>query len=251
MRSSEHINDLAAALAKAQAAIESPPRNRTVKVSMKTGGSYEFAYATLDAIIDAVRKPLTDNGLWFTQTLANGEGGKYRLVTTLLHSSGQYVQSETPLLQTEAGNQAFGSALTYMRRYALTAMLGVAADEDDDGNAAEGNAAPHHERRGNGKQSLAQRREQRVQKPNGDGDVGDWKLNWPDGLVREFKQTAKGAHECLKAIRGAMGTNGDFLGFGDNRAVFTEIKGRAPESLQEIIAEIDDLARRPAVTDAG
>ena len=134
------IDQLATALAKAQAVITNPARNREVEVRTKTGGSYKFRYATLDAIIDAIRKPLTDNGLWFTQTLENGDG-KYRLVTTLLHSSGQSLRSETPLLLQDAGNQAFGSALTYMRRYALTAMLGVAADEDDDGNAADGNEA--------------------------------------------------------------------------------------------------------------
>jgi hypothetical protein len=134
------IGALATALAKAQAGMVNPPRNREVEVKTKSGGSYKFKYATLDAIIDAIRKPLTDNGLWFTQTLENGDG-KYRLVTTLLHSSGQSLRSETPLLLQDAGNQAFGSALTYMRRYALTAMLGVAADEDDDGNAADGNEA--------------------------------------------------------------------------------------------------------------
>lgn len=129
---------IAAALAKAQSAITSPERNREVEVKTKSGGSYKFKYATLDSIIDHVREPLTKNGLWFTQTLANGDG-KYRLVTTLLHESGQSIVSETPLLVQGQGNQEFGSALTYMRRYALTALLGVAADEDDDANSADGN----------------------------------------------------------------------------------------------------------------
>lgn len=134
----EGINEIAGALAKAQSAITSPPRNREVTVKTKTGGSYKFKYATLDAIIDHVRGPLTANGIWFTQTLANGDG-KYRLVTTLMHSSGQTIVSETPLLVDSADNQAFGSALTYMKRYALAALLGVAADEDDDANSADGN----------------------------------------------------------------------------------------------------------------
>ncbi len=136
---SEPINEIAAALVKAQAAMTAPPRNREVTVKTKTGGSYKFKYATLDGIIEHVRKPLTANGLWFTQTLANGDG-KYRLVTQLVHSSGQRIVSETPILADSADNQAFGSALTYMKRYALSAMLGVAADEDDDANAADGHA---------------------------------------------------------------------------------------------------------------
>lgn len=132
---------IATALAKAQEKITSPPRNREVEVvSKRTGGRYTFKYATLDSIIDHVRPSLTENGLWFTQTLESGDNGKYRLVTTLLHSSGQTIRSETPLLVEDGGgNQAFGSALTYMRRYSLTAMLGVAADEDDDANTADGN----------------------------------------------------------------------------------------------------------------
>lgn len=141
---SEQIDKLAEALAKAQCDITSPPRNREVEVfSKRTNSKYKFKYATLDGIIDHIRKPLSGNGLWFTQTLANGDG-KYRLVTRLVHSSGQWIASETPLFvkpdaNGEISNQEFGSALTYMKRYALAAMLGVAADEDDDANAADGN----------------------------------------------------------------------------------------------------------------
>lgn len=137
------LDKLGEALAKAQVEMTNPPRNREVEVSGKTeSGStykYKFKYATLDAIIDHVRKPLTDNGLWFVQTIEGSDNGGSRLVTTLLHSSGQSIRSETPLLAEKKGNQGFGSALTYMRRYALTAMLGIAADEDDDANAADGN----------------------------------------------------------------------------------------------------------------
>lgn len=135
---SEQTDALAVALAKAQAAMTTVTRDREVEVRTKTGGTYKFKYATLDAIIEHVRKPLSDNGMWFTQTLENGDG-KYKLITTLLHSSGQSLRSETPLLVENAGNQAFGSALTYMRRYALSAMLGIAADDDDDANSADGN----------------------------------------------------------------------------------------------------------------
>ncbi len=137
MQHSDAIDQLAAALAKAQAVIENPARNREVKVKSDKG-SYSFKYATLDAILDAVRGPLTANGLWFTQTLAETDG-RYRLMTTLLHASGQWIGSETPLIVGQQSAQAFGSALSYSRRYALIALLGVASDEDDDGNAADGN----------------------------------------------------------------------------------------------------------------
>jgi hypothetical protein len=136
---------LAAALAVAQGAIRNPARNREVKVATKTGGSYTFAYATFDAILDAIRQPLADNGIAFTQTLTE-RAGKYRLRTTLMHASGQWLASETPLFVQEQSSQAFGSALTYMKRYALCALVGVSADEDDDGNAGDGHSAEKKDR---------------------------------------------------------------------------------------------------------
>lgn len=139
----EGIDKIAAALAKAQGVMQNPPRNREVEVEGQSQSGnkfkYKFKYATFDAILDAARKPLSDNGLSYTQTLANGDG-KYRLVTTLMHESGQFLTSETPLLVQGNTSQAFGSALTYMKRYSLAAMLGIAADEDDDANAADGNS---------------------------------------------------------------------------------------------------------------
>lgn len=129
------------ALAKAQAEITAPERNRTVKVTPKSGGTgYSFKYATLDAIIETVRKPLTSNHLWFTQILKQDQQqGIFILDTRLMHASGQWLACQTPLIVEGATNQSFGSALTFMRRYALTSLLGIAAEEDDDANIADGN----------------------------------------------------------------------------------------------------------------
>jgi hypothetical protein len=136
---SENIEQLVQALALAQAKIRSPERNREVKVTPKSGGQgYSFRYATLDHIIDMVRLPLTENGLWFTQIMKLDEG-TYILDTRLMHGSGQWIACQTPLLFDGGGNQQFGSALTFMRRYSLTSLLGIAAEEDDDANAADGN----------------------------------------------------------------------------------------------------------------
>ena len=121
------------ALAKAQASITCVAKNREVNA-----GKYKYSYITLAAVIEHVRKPLTDNGLWFVQMLEADEQGKYRLVTRLTHSSGQYIEGRTPMMVQNADNQQFGSALSYMRRYSLIAMLGVAPDEDDDANIADG-----------------------------------------------------------------------------------------------------------------
>lgn len=131
----ETTGALAAALAKAQAAFPPIPREKTVTVATKTGGSYSFKYAPLDSILSATRKPLTDNGLAILQLLDEDV-----LVTSLLHSSGAILSGRTPIPASE-GIQAYGSAITYLRRYAITALLGIAAEEDDDGNAAAGNRA--------------------------------------------------------------------------------------------------------------
>ena len=142
---SPEVDKLIAALAKAQGVICAPERNKTVKVTPRSGGApYSFKYATLNGIIEAIRKPFSDNGLWFTQVLVylsdETQIRHYGVVTTLWHESGQYIRSEVPLIVDNiSNNQQFGSALTYMKRYALSALCGIAAEEDDDGNIADGN----------------------------------------------------------------------------------------------------------------
>jgi hypothetical protein len=70
------------------------------------------------------------------------------LRTTLLHKSGQWIASEVPLMVGEKSTmQTLGSAITYARRYGLAAMVGVVADEDDDGNAASKELAPARQSR--------------------------------------------------------------------------------------------------------
>ena len=129
---------ISAALAKAQAKIQSPSKDKTVKVSgtSKSGKSfnYNFKYATLDAVIDAVRGPLTSNEMWFYQSVENGN-----MTTTLTHSSGQTIVSQLPMPKLPDGAQECGSLLTYFKRYGLCAALGITAEEDDDANASEGN----------------------------------------------------------------------------------------------------------------
>lgn len=127
------------ALAKAQGAFPEIERNRTVRVATRAGGDYSFKYATLSAIFTAVRKPLSENGISFTQLLSHDSDGGYYVLTTTLHHGNQYISSKVPLIAEGATNQQFGSALTYMKRYAFAALLGLSADEDDDGNIADGN----------------------------------------------------------------------------------------------------------------
>lgn len=138
-----------AALSKAQSTIKPPERNKEVEVSGKTAAGanykYKFKYSTLDAIIEAVRAPLTENGLWFVHRVEakNAQSNAAFLVCELVHSSGQSIRSEAPINMANARHQEVGSAMSYLRRYTLTAVLGIASEEDDDANIADANHVTH------------------------------------------------------------------------------------------------------------
>ncbi len=126
---SETIKELAAALVKAQAAIQPAIKD-------KTNPAFRSRYADLTAVWDACRTALTSNGLSIVQMPIDAEAGRVALTTMLLHTSGEYISSTVSTALVKTDPQGVGSALTYLRRYALSAMVGVVADEDDDGNAA-------------------------------------------------------------------------------------------------------------------
>jgi hypothetical protein len=130
MRTSEQIADLAAALAKAQAKIEGAVKDK------ENPGFRGAKYADLGAVWDAIRAPLTDNGLSVTQWLRSTETG-VEVETLLLHATGQYMADVFAVPVGKRDAQGYGSAATYARRYALMAAVGI-APVDDDGNAAVG-----------------------------------------------------------------------------------------------------------------
>jgi len=127
---------LAAALIAAQAELHAPPKNKPVKVkSQRTGKEYSFEYATLDAIIENLLRPvLPKYGLWFTQLVIDGH-----MVTRILHESGEVMDCGIPMLGLPNAPQEAGSIITYFKRYSLCAAFGLVAEEDDDANVAEGN----------------------------------------------------------------------------------------------------------------
>lgn len=131
---SETIGALAAALAKAQGSIKAAQKDSAVKTN-----SYSYSYATLAQLWESARDALSANGLAVTQTTDMGGNGDIILVTTLLHASGEWVGGVYPVRAKDSLPQSLGSAMTYARRYALSAMLGLTSDDDDDGNAASGN----------------------------------------------------------------------------------------------------------------
>lgn len=130
------INEIAGALSELQGTIEQPKLEKEVSVRMKSGGQYKFKYADLFACAKAAAPVLRANGLAISQII---NGGK--LITLLSHKSGQWIKSELLLPQQSSDYQAFGSAITYLKRYSYCAILGIVADTDDDANMACGNQA--------------------------------------------------------------------------------------------------------------
>lgn len=117
------LGELAMALAKAQATIEGAKEDAV-------NPFFKSKYADLASVWNACKKSLTSNGLSIVQTVENG-GDRAYLVTMLLHTSGQWIRSLMPIMVTKQDPQSFGSAITYCRRYALAAMVGVCPADDD------------------------------------------------------------------------------------------------------------------------
>lgn len=125
---------LMAALAKAQGEFLPIAKNREVVIKPRESAAYKFRYADLQAVLDATRPALSKNGLSLVQPIvpAEGKGGSV-LVTALMHGEGCVLQSEMTLPSSDARDpKQYGALITYLRRYAVTSLLGVAADDDLD-----------------------------------------------------------------------------------------------------------------------
>ncbi len=129
MKTSDQINDLAAALSKAQGELEHAKKD-------SDNPFFKSKYADLASCLDVARGPLSANGLSVVQTPSLLEGGYVRMTTRLFHASGQWIEGELDALPKDSGPQSVGSVCSYLRRYMLSAMVGISA-EDDDGNAGQ------------------------------------------------------------------------------------------------------------------
>jgi len=130
MQMSESIADLSTALSKAQGEI-------TGALKDSANPFFKSKYSDLASCWDACRSALSKNGLAVSQ-FPETDGADSFLLTVLTHSSGQWMSSRLVLKSKDDTSQAMGSAITYARRYALCAVVGVAQIDDDDGNAASG-----------------------------------------------------------------------------------------------------------------
>lgn len=120
---SEQIGELAKALSNFQGKLEGVEKD-------STNPFFKSKYADLHAVWQAIRKPLSENGLSVTQ-IAGFEGEKSVLITVLMHSSGQWIRSEMPIITSKADIQSYGGAVTYLKRYSLQAIVGCSSYDDD------------------------------------------------------------------------------------------------------------------------
>lgn len=124
MQKSDSIKNLAEALVKFQSKVEFVTKD-------STNPFFKSKYASLEAVISGTRVELTECGLSFSQ-FPSFEG----LTTILMHTSGEWIAVDAKMIIKDQTPQGQGSAITYMRRYALSSILGIATEDDDDGNEA-------------------------------------------------------------------------------------------------------------------
>ena len=140
MEMSPTIGALALALSKAQGNLQNV---------FKSKEGYGYNYADLNDVLNAIRKPLADQELAITQQLGNSSDGKgISILTMLMHSSGEYMYERVEMNVTAkkgmSGEQALGTTVTYMRRYAITSMCNVAQSDDDASFGGAEDAGPQH-----------------------------------------------------------------------------------------------------------
>jgi len=126
MQTSESIKNIAAALLKFDEAVSKIAKG-------EENPFFKNKYAALPNILDAIKQPLIDAGL----TVKQFPEGDHQLTTLIIHAeSGEYIESTYTMHPAKNDPQGEGSRITYQRRYALGAVLGLNIDEDDDGNKA-------------------------------------------------------------------------------------------------------------------
>jgi cellobiose-specific phosphotransferase system component IIA len=126
MFKSEQINELSAALAKAQSEMES---------AKKDSKAHSYNYSDLASVIAAAKPSLAKNGLSFTQLIEESEKGQVKVTTMLLHSSGQFIGStgslDVPEMRGVNDAQRAGAAQSYLKRYQLQSLVGLPSEDND------------------------------------------------------------------------------------------------------------------------
>ncbi|HHV27942.1 MAG TPA: ERF family protein [Tissierellia bacterium] len=178
MNKSDSIKNLAAALAKFQGEVKNP-------ANTADNPFFKSKYAPLQDVLNIVRPLLSRHGLSIIQ-IPQGDGANVSVSTLLLHESGEWIELEPLVLKADKPTaQGAGSAITYARRYSLSAVLGISSEDDDDGNHATGN------KQGNTYNSTSKAEGPKTKDTTKSGTISKDQAKWLFGL-------AKGDHELVK-----------------------------------------------------
>jgi len=169
---SENITELAKALHAAQTAIQAAKKDAKANYGM---------YADINSVIDAIRSPCEKNGLSVVQLPGTALDGTPTLTTQIIHTSGQWIRSETPLRCKDMNDpQKIGGAITYFRRYMLTAGFRIGGEDDD------GNSASQSDQSWKNTQTI---QPAAIQKSTGNkNDVGEWVLPFKKFAGKRFSE---------------------------------------------------------------
>lgn len=200
------MKELYSALLKAKTKIGNIPKNRKAAYGR---------YADLDAILSAVEPALSEEGLVLVHRVELSEEGRNTLVTQLVHvGTAQSIESAIPLLMKDPNNpQQLGGSMTYARRYGITSLLSIVADDDDDGNTSagknrDGNPLPAKKQAPSSDSGEPKKKGVTVERVK-EIFTADAKIHKDlvEALIGEFKRAGFGDSQIVPEIRGLLGRN--------------------------------------------
>ena len=196
---SDEINEIAAAMVEVQNQIGPAAKG-------KTNPFFKSSYATLGDVWEACRGALHANGIAVIQG-SRVVGGKACMETKLIHTSGQWLSSLWEMMPAKEDPQSMGSAITYMRRYSLSARVGILA-ADDDGNAAS-------------KPGLSPKSDQRMA-----DNIDAYAKNAKSVAIANLKERAKGMSSDLSSVAEESELAGFLTGYA---GLMNELKKELPD----------------------
>jgi len=179
MEHSEKIDELGAALSKAQGILEAAKKD-------SNNPFFKSKYADLASVWESCRAALSSNGLSIVQSPEESDSG-IAVVTMMLHSSGQWIRSRYTMPVSKVDAQAVGSAITYARRYALSSIVGIAPEDDDGNGAAE---KPPTKQQSQQEKKPVQKQETKTLPPYSDESFAANKEKWAES-IKAGKNTAQ------------------------------------------------------------
>ena len=207
MRRSDTIAELAKALAAAQGEFQAVPRENE-------NPFFHSMYADLPSVVMAASPILSKHGLSVSQ-LPDFDGEHDLLTTTIMHSSGEWLEASARLHLLKDEPQAQGSATTYMRRYAYSGGVGIVTEVDDDAEAASG--------RGAGRSA-------------------------PHAAPRQAEDGAPSCPSCGSALRERKGAKGPFVGCSNYPGCRWTANGTLEDYLERLHGDIDPEEINPPET---